>query len=87
MAAQVSTTPVTRHVLGDLVARFFTLSGVGDADTLTIPGIANIKDVVITPNATAGAANYPGAIWVGPVITFHSGGVWSGTVMVISREG
>lgn len=87
MAAQTPTNQMTRHVMGDLVARFATLSTVADADTLTIAGIGNIKDVIITPSATAGATNDPCASWSGNVITFHSGGTWSGVVMILSREG
>lgn len=87
MAAKISTTAVQRHVTGDLAVRFYTLSAVADADTLTVPGLTQILDVIITPNATAGAANDPAAVWTGNVITFHSGGAWSGTVRVESRVG
>lgn len=87
MAAKLSTTAVIRHVIGDLSIRFLTLDTVADADTTTVAGTYQILFVGITANATAGAANDPAAAWSGNVITFHSGGAWSGTVMVISRVG
>lgn len=87
MAAILSTTPVTRHVLGDLAVRFFTLAVVANLDTLTIPGISQILDVVITANTTAGMANEPAATWSGATVTFLSGGAWGGTVAVYSRVG
>lgn len=87
MAALTSSTSPIRHVIGDLAVRFFTFAAVNDADTLTVSGLSQILDVIITPNATAGGANDPAAVWTGNVVTFHSGGAWGGTVLVLSRVG
>lgn len=89
MAALVSTTQPIRHILGDLAVRFFTFAAasVNTGDTLTIPGVGQILDVLITANAAAGAANDPAATWTGSVVTFLSGGAWGGTVAVVSRVG
>lgn len=84
MAAQSSTTAVYRHVLGDLVVRYFTLATVADNDTLTVTSNPYMVDIM--PSASASAANNPCASWSGNVITFHSGGAWSGTVAVYSRS-
>jgi len=87
MAAQIPSNTPYRHIIGDLATRFFNLTSVANNDTLTVAGIQDILDVIITPNTTAGAANAPAATWSGNVVTFLSGGAWGGTVQVISRVG
>jgi len=87
MAAQTSTTQPYRHIIGDLAIRFFNFTSVANSDTLTVNGLSDILDVIITPNAAAGAANAPAATWAGNVVTFLSNGAWGGTVAVISRVG
>lgn len=86
MAVQLSTTSPYRHIIGDLSVRFFTLTTVNDADTLTVPG-GDILIVNIMPNTAAGNANDPCATWAGNVVTFHSNGAWGGVVQVFTRVG
>ncbi len=81
MAALAPTNVPQRHVLGDLVARFYDLSG-NDADTFT-PAQSGIRQVVITPTTTVAV----GATVSSGVITFHAGGAWAAKVGVISKEG
>lgn len=82
MAALVSTTAPYRHVLGDLVMRFYTLSG-NNGDTLTIPGTVTILQADPVPTT---AINI-GCTFSGNVVTFVSGGAWMANVMVTSRVG
>jgi len=83
MAAILPTNIAQRHVMGDLVARFFDLSG-NNGDTLTLPN-PGIRDVIITPTtAIAVGATWPAG---GAVITFVTAGAWAARVMVLSREG
>ena len=87
MAVQTPSNSPYRHIVGDLSVRFFNLTSVGNNDTLTVAGVSDILDVIITPNTTAGAAYAPAATWSGNVVTFLSGGAWGGTVAVVSRVG
>ena len=80
--AAITTAPGNRHVIGDLVARAYTLTAVGNGDTLTVP-LINIEAVVITP-ATANAV---GATVSGNVITFATGGAINILLWVVGREG
>ncbi len=82
MAALVSTTAPTRHIVGDLAVRFFTLSGT-NGDTLTVPGVADIQFVGCTPTTAIAF----GATWSGSTITFVTSGAFAGTVAVYSRVG
>ena len=82
MAALTSTTQPYRHVVGDLVMRFYTLSG-NNGDTLTIPGAVSILQADPVPTT---AINI-GATIAGNVITFVTSGAWTATVMVTMREG
>lgn len=82
MAAILSSTPVYRHIVGDLAVRFFTLSG-GNGDTLSVTGISDILNVTVTPTTAISV----GATWTGSTVTFVTGGAWAGTAAVYSRVG
>lgn len=82
MAALVSSKVPSRHVLGDVVARVFTLSGT-NGDTLTIAGISQIVWVGCTPTT---AIDF-GATWSGNVVTFITAGAFAGSVVVLSLAG
>lgn len=81
MAALVSTTPLTRHVVGDLSTRFYTVSGT-NGDTLAT-GLPSILNVTVTPTTAVAV----GATWTGGTVTFVTGGAWAGVVQVLSRVG
>jgi hypothetical protein len=88
MAALSPTNVPSKHVLGDIVVRFYNFTTVNTGDTLTIAGLGGtILQVSITPNTAAGGANDPAATWTGSVVTFLSAGAWGGTVSVFSRTG
>lgn len=80
--AAITTAPSERFVTGPLVNRFYTLTAVNNGDTLTIPGV-RILAVDITPTTAVSI----GATIASNVITFVSGGAWSGNVQVTFREG
>lgn len=82
MAAISPTNAPQRHVLGDLVIRFYDLSG-NNGDTFTDLAQVNLRDVVITPTTAIAV----GATWAGSVITFTSIGAWAARVAVFSRQG
>lgn len=85
MAALVATNSPTRHVIGDLAVRFFNLTGSGTTgDTLTVSGVSDILQVVVSP--LTGATAFLVAI-SGNVITFTVTGAWTATVAVYSRVG
>jgi len=85
--------PVTtgsRHVLGDLVFRLFTVGNVNNGDTLQVP-LARVESVVINAVAT-GADPQVSTFAPGPgdaytTLTFVSGSAWSGRVGVFARLG
>ena len=82
MPAILPTNTPTRHVIGDLVARFYDLSG-NNGDTFQSP-VPSLRMVVITPTtAIAVGATFNSQA----LITFISSGAWAARVMVISREG
>jgi len=82
MAALVPTNQPYRHVVGDLVMRFYNLSG-NNGDTLTIPGVSQILQADPCPTT---AINI-GCTFSGSVITFVTTGPWAATMMVTMREG
>lgn len=85
MAALVSTNTPLRHIFGDVAIRFFNLTGSGTTgDTLTVSGVTNILQVVVSP--TTGATAFLVSV-VGNVITFTVTGAWTATVAVYSRVG
>lgn len=82
MSALVATNNPTRHILGDLVVRFYNISG-GDTDTMTVPQ-TNILFAIIGLQLK----NIDVGITIsGSVLTFSATGAFTGTLMVISREG
>ena len=81
MAALQSTAPPYRHTLGDLVFRFFTLSG-ANGDTILTPG-GNILLAEVQPTTAISV----GTTVNGSTVTFVTGGAWAGTLLVISRTG
>lgn len=85
MAAVTQSGAPTRRVIGDLVERFYTVTGV-DTNTLTVTQ-QNIQQVVITPTtAVYVGCTVTGAV-NGSVITFAASGAFTAKVGVISREG
>jgi hypothetical protein len=72
-----------RHVLGDLVAHFYTFSGT-NGDTFTPPAGTKVLQVVCTPTTaidvgvTVSAAN---------LITFVTAGAFAARVMILARTG
>lgn len=81
MASLTPSNQPRRHVLGDLVARHYTVSGT-NGDTLIVPQ-GDILHVSITPTTAVAV----GATISGSVITFVSGGAFAADVMVFSRIG
>ena len=81
MAALTATSNSNRHVLGDYVVRHYVLSG-NNGDTFTPPQ-SNIAFLAITPTTAISV----GATITAGVITFVTGGAWTATVAVFSREG
>lgn len=77
-------TPVSqsaRKVIGNLVTRFYTMSGNnGDTWVPPQPGI----EIVVPVPTTAISVGYTLA---SGVVTFVTSGAWAARVMVISREG
>ena len=82
MAALQSSTPPNRHVAGDLVFRFYTLSG-NNGDTLTVPGMSVIYQADPVPTTAVGI----GCTFIGNVVTFVTTGPFTATVMICGREG
>ncbi len=82
MAAVTTTNSPTRHDTGDLIVRFYDMSG-GDGDTYTVGQGVNIRDVLVTPTTNISL----GASVSGQVITFHSSGAWAAKVGIWSRTG
>jgi len=82
MAALAPTNQPNRHVLGDLVVRFYDLSGT-NGDTFTPSQQQGIRQVVPIPT-TAIAIGYTLAV---NTITFVTSGAWAARVAVWSREG
>ena len=82
MAALIPTNTPSRHVIGDLVARFYVLSG-NNGDTLTIPGASLVLQADPVPTTSINI----GCTISGNVITFVTSGAWAATVMVTMREG
>jgi hypothetical protein len=82
MAALVATnTSQQRHVIGDLVAHFYTLSG-NNGDTFVAAG----SQILIAEAQPTTNINI-GTTVSGNTITFQTAGAWAATVMVISRVG
>jgi hypothetical protein len=85
MAALVSSTPIIRHIVGDLSVRYLTLTGSGTTgDTVTVTGVSDILQVVVTPTTST---NVIGVSVVGSVITFNVAGAWTAIASVWSRVG
>ena len=82
LAVLSSATPPYRHVAGDLVFRFYTVTG-NNGDTLTIPGMSVIYQADPVPTTTVAM----GCTIAGNVVTFVSGGAFTATVMIVGREG
>lgn len=82
MAALQSTTPAYRHVIGDMVTRFFTLSG-NNGDTLTIIGMGPVILADVTPTTAVSV----GVSIANNVITFVTAGAWAGLLQVVTRWG
>jgi hypothetical protein len=82
MAALTPSNVPYRHVVGDLVTRFYQLSG-NNGDTLTIPGMGPI----LLADATPTTAISMGVIIANNVITFVSAGAWAAVVQVMARYG
>ena len=82
MAALQPTNTPSRHVIGDLVMRFYNLSG-NNGDTLTVAGASQILQADPVPTTAISLA----CTFSGNVITFVSAGAWTATVMVTSRVG
>lgn len=81
MAALTQTNTPSRHVAGNLVIRFYNLSGT-NGDTFTVSA-GTIRMVV--PVATTAIAI--GCTFTGNTITFVTSGAWSARVMVMSATG
>ena len=81
-SALQSTTKVERHVIGDLVIKFYTVSGT-NGDTLLVPGVVGIQMVIPIPT-TAIAVGYTVS---GTTITFVTAGAFAAKVAVICRNG
>lgn len=81
MAAIQPTNSPRRHDIGDLITRFYVLSGT-NGDTFVCPQ-QDILNVIITPTTAISV----GATWSGSTVTFISGGAWAARVQIISRVG
>lgn len=82
MAALTQTNTPTRHDTGDLIVRFYDLSGT-NGDTFTPSGQTGIRQVI----CTATTAIAIGATFTDSVITFVTLGAWAGKIGVWSRKG
>jgi len=83
MAADTPTAISERFNAGPLIVRYYTMpASVGNGDTMAVPQ-TRILYVDIGPT-TATTVGYTVS---GSTITFVSGGNWTGTVAVWSREG
>jgi hypothetical protein len=71
-----------RHVIGDMVIRFFTLAG-NNGDTFVYPGAGDILEVNVAPTTAVAV----GVTWSGNTITFVTSGAWAASVSVIARVG
>jgi len=81
MAALTATNSPSRHVAGNLVIRFYNLSGT-NGDTFALPTGA-IRMVV--PVATTAIAI--GCTFTSNTITFVTAGAWAARVMVMTAVG
>lgn len=84
MAVQTPSATSERFVVGPLVVRYYTMGpSVANNDTMSVPQ-TRILFVDIAPTTST---NFAAATVSGSTITFLSGGTWTGTVAVWSREG
>ncbi len=80
-----------RHIIGDLVSRFYNLTGTGTADTFNVPFPAgDIFSIDCQPTTNVSI----GATWAAQsgnpqasTVTFTASGAWTAIVQVISRVG
>lgn len=82
MAALIPSSPPYRHVMGDLVTRFYNLAG-NNGDTLTLVGMGPLLVADVTPTTAVSV----GMSIVGNVITFVTAGAWAGTLQIFTRWG
>ncbi len=93
MAAVSQTTNPTRHVIGDLTARTFTISGASGSTLDT--GMRQVQIVIVQQSTAAGTVSLITSFSVvqssggSAVITFNTGGgaMVTEVVMVIARVG
>ena len=81
MAVITATNRAQRHDTGDLIVRFYDLSG-NNGDTFDA-GTKNIRMVIVTPTTAISV----GATYSGSIVTFISSGAWAAKVAVWSRVG
>jgi len=81
MPALTATNTPRRHIVGDLVARHYTVSGT-NGDTLVVP-----QQGIIHVSATPTTAVAVGVTVSGSTLTFVTAGAFAADVMVFSREG
>ena len=82
MAALTATNQPARHVVGDLVVRFYTLSG-NNGDTFTPPGEVNIQAYTFTPTTAISV----GITLSNGVLTLVTAGAWAGQLQLWVKAG
>lgn len=84
--AVITTAPSERLNAGPLVLRSYTLTAVGNGDTLDVP-LIRVLDIDITPTTNVACGVTTAAITGGTRLTFALGGATTMLLAVWGREG